>query len=31
MYRLEAIDVQRLKVRARVRRYVECAWRLGGN
>ena len=30
MYRLEADDVERLKVRPHVRRYVECAWRLGG-
>ena len=31
MYRLEAGDVQRLKVRPHVRRFVECAWRLGGH
>jgi hypothetical protein len=30
MYRLDAMDVERLKVRPHVRRYVECAWRLGG-
>ena len=30
MYRLDAADIQRLKVRPHVRRYVECAWRLGG-
>jgi replication initiator protein RepSA len=30
MYRLDASDVQRLKVRPHVRRLVECAWRLGG-
>ena len=30
MYRLDAADVQRLKVRPHVRRFVECAWRLGG-
>ena len=30
MYRLDAMDVERLRVRPHVRRYVECAWRLGG-
>ena len=30
MYRLEAGDLERLKVRPHVRRFVECAWRLGG-
>ena len=30
MYRLEASDLRRLKVRPHVRRFVECAWRLGG-
>jgi hypothetical protein len=30
MYRLDATDVERLRVRPHVRRYVECAWRLGG-
>ena len=30
MYRLEAGDVQRLKVRPHIRRLVETAWRLGG-
>ena len=30
MYRLEASDITRLKLRPHVRRYVECAWRLGG-
>ena len=31
MYRLEAGDLERLKVRPHVRRLVECAWRLGGD
>src|SRR3954452_16390704 len=31
MYRLDAGDLQRLKVRPHVRRLVECAWRLGGH
>jgi hypothetical protein len=30
MDRLDEADVARLKVRPHVRRYVECAWRLGG-
>ena len=30
MYRLDAGDVERLRVRPHVRRFVECAWRLGG-
>jgi hypothetical protein len=30
MYRLEAADLGRLRVRPHVRRYVETAWRLGG-
>jgi hypothetical protein len=29
MYRLDGDDIPRLKVRPHVRRYVECAWRLG--
>src|SRR3954451_6761941 len=30
MYRLDASDLDRLRVRPHVRRYVETAWRLGG-
>src|SRR4051794_11691718 len=30
VYRLEASDLDRLRVRAHVRRYVETAWQLGG-
>src|SRR4051812_8630513 len=30
MYRLEASDLGRLRVRPHIRRYVEAAWRLGG-
>ena len=29
MYRLEQSDLEHLKVRPHIRRYVECAWRLG--
>jgi hypothetical protein len=29
IYRLEASDLEHLKVRSHVRRYIECAWRLG--
>ena len=29
LYRLEADDIERLRVRPHVRRYVECAWHLG--
>jgi hypothetical protein len=30
MYRLEQSDLDNLKVRPHVRRYIECAWQLGG-